>query len=83
MKAVRARTDGGVDYAFEAVIAAGRCPGQAVRALRTGGTAVAVGLGKGDARVEIGINDLVLQEKTLMGSLYGSARPAADVSDAH
>jgi Zn-dependent alcohol dehydrogenase len=78
VKAVRARTDGGVDYAFEAV---GRPDtlSQAVRALRTGGAAVAVGLGKGDARVEIGINDLVLQEKTLKGSLYGSARPAADV----
>ena len=78
VKAVRALTDGGVDYAFEAV---GRPDtlSQAVRALRPGGTAVAVGLGKGDARVEIGINDLVLQEKTLKGSLYGSARPAADV----
>ena len=78
VKAVRVRTDGGVDYAFEAV---GRPDtlSQAVRALRAGGTAVAVGLGKGDARVEVGINDLVLQEKTLKGSLYGSARPAADV----
>ena len=78
VKAVRARTSGGVEYAFEAV---GRPDtlSQAVRALRPGGTAVAVGLGKGDARVEVGINDLVLQEKTLRGSLYGSARPAADI----
>jgi Zn-dependent alcohol dehydrogenase len=78
VKSVRASADGGVDYAFEAV---GRPDtlSQAVRALRPGGTAVAVGLGKGDARVEVGINDLVLQEKTLRGSLYGSARPAADV----
>jgi S-(hydroxymethyl)glutathione dehydrogenase / alcohol dehydrogenase len=78
VKAVRARTDGGVDYAFE-VVGRPDTLGQAVRALRAGGTAVAVGLGKGDARVEVGINDLVLQEKTLKGSLYGSARPAADV----
>lgn len=78
VKAVRALTDGGVDYAFEAI---GRPDtlGHAVRALRTGGTAVAVGLGRGDARVEVGINDLVFQEKTLKGSLYGSSRPAADV----
>ena len=78
VKAVRARTNGGVDYAFEAV---GRPDtlSQAVRALRTGGTAIAVGLGRGDARVDIGINDLVLQEKTVKGSLYGSARPAVDV----
>ena len=77
VKAVRGVTDGGVEYAFEAV---GRPDtlGQAMRALRPGGTAVAVGLGRGDARVEVGINDLVLQEKTLKGSLYGSSRPAAD-----
>lgn len=78
VKAVRARTNGGVDHAFEAI---GRPDtlAQAVRALRAGGTAVAVGLGSGDARVEVGINDLVLQEKSLVGSLYGSTRPAVDV----
>jgi S-(hydroxymethyl)glutathione dehydrogenase/alcohol dehydrogenase len=76
VKAVRELT-GGVDYAFEAI---GRpdTVTQAVRALRPGGTAVAVGVAPPSARAEISPFDLVLQEKTLKGSVYGSTRPEVD-----
>lgn len=77
-RAVRRLTEGGVDYAFE-VIGRPDTVQQAVRAVRAGGTAVAVGLAAGAATAAIGINDLVLQEKTLKGSLYGSARPTIDM----
>jgi Zn-dependent alcohol dehydrogenase len=78
VKAVRGITGRGVDYAFEAI---GRPDTlvQAVRALRPAGTAVAVGLAAGAATAPIVINDLVTQEKTLKGSLYGSARPVIDM----
>lgn len=77
-RTVRKVTGGGADYAFE-VIGRPDTVQQAVRAVRAGGTAVAVGLAAGDAKAAIGINDLVLQEKTLKGSLYGSARPVIDM----
>jgi len=78
VKAVRTKTGGGADYSFEAI---GRAETllQAVRAIRGGGTAVAVGLARADSTVALSINDLVLQEKTLKGSLYGSARPVIDL----
>jgi S-(hydroxymethyl)glutathione dehydrogenase/alcohol dehydrogenase len=74
--AVRELTDG-VDYAFEAI---GRpeTVTQSVRALRPGGVAVAVGVAPPSARAEISPFDLVLQEKTLKGSIYGSTRPEVD-----
>lgn len=46
---------------------------QAVQVVSTGGTVVAVGLGSSDAMASIPINQLVQQEKKLIGSLYGSA----------
>ena len=73
----RRLSGGGVDYAFEAI---GRPDtlAAAVRALRAAGTAVAIGITPASARVEISPLDLVLQEKTLKGSVYGSTRPYAD-----
>jgi Zn-dependent alcohol dehydrogenase len=78
VKAVRRLTDGGAHYAFEAI---GRPETitQAIRAIRPGGMAVQVGLAPADASVAINPNDLVLQEKTIKGSLYGSARPTTDI----
>jgi Zn-dependent alcohol dehydrogenase len=46
---------------------------QAFAAIGTGGTVVALGLGKVGATAEVPINQLVQQEKKLIGSLYGSA----------
>jgi S-(hydroxymethyl)glutathione dehydrogenase/alcohol dehydrogenase len=77
VRTVRELTGGGVDYAFEAI---GRpeTVTDAVRALRAGGVAVAIGVSPPSARAEISPFDLVLQEKTLKGSVYGSTRPYAD-----
>lgn len=73
----RELTGGGVDFAFE-VIGLPDTVTNAVRALRAGGTAVAVGVSPTGARAEVNTLDLVMQEKTLKGSIYGSTRPAAD-----
>jgi S-(hydroxymethyl)glutathione dehydrogenase/alcohol dehydrogenase len=77
VRATRQLSAGGVDFAFEAI---GRPETltQALRALRGGGVAVAVGVAPPSARAEISPFDLVLQEKTLKGSVYGSTRPHAD-----
>jgi Zn-dependent alcohol dehydrogenase len=78
VESVRALTDGGVDYAFEA-IGRGELVGGAVRSLRPGGTAVAIGYGSSAQRIDIPMNDLVRNEWVLRGSAYGSTRPAADI----
>ena len=76
--AVQELTGGGADVAVEAV---GRPATlrQAFAALRPGGTAVAVGLSSADAVVEVPVNELVQQQKRLVGSLYGSANPPVDL----
>jgi len=76
--AVQEITGGGADVAVEAV---GRPATlrQAFSALRPGGTAVAVGLSSADAVVEVPVNELVQQQKRLVGSLYGSANPPVDL----
>ena len=67
----------GVDYAFEAIGRADTVT-QTVRAVRAGGMAVVIGVAPAAARAEISPFDLVLQEKTLKGSIYGSTRPQTD-----
>ncbi|MEU6264537.1 zinc-binding dehydrogenase [Saccharopolyspora shandongensis] len=52
---------------------------QAIETVGTGGTVVAVGLGKVGATVPVPINPLVQQEKRLIGSLYGSANTPVDI----
>lgn len=52
---------------------------QAIELVGTGGTVVAVGLGKAGATVPVPINPLVQQEKRLIGSLYGSANMPVDI----
>ncbi len=51
---------------------------QAYNSIRPGGTAVVVGVAKPDDMLAIPAISL-LQEKTLKGSLYGSARPSVDM----
>lgn len=71
-------TEGGVDYAFEA-IGSGAVIAQAYQSTRRGGTAVVIGVAAPDAQVSIPANTLVLEEKTLKGSYYGSARVWVDI----
>jgi S-(hydroxymethyl)glutathione dehydrogenase/alcohol dehydrogenase len=71
-------TDGlGVEYAFE-VIGRADTAVQAYNSICPGGTAVVVGVAKPDDMMMIPALSL-LQEKTLKGSIYGSARPSVDM----
>jgi S-(hydroxymethyl)glutathione dehydrogenase/alcohol dehydrogenase len=75
---VREVTGGrGVDYAFE-VIGHAATLAQAYRMVRRRGTVVAVGVPKFDAILEVPIGDLIFGEKTVIGSLYGSAQITRD-----
>ena len=71
-------TGRGVDFAFECI---GNVTllGIAVKALGPGGTAVAVGLPRSGAEVSLNVVNLVTQEKSLKGSIYGSTRHFADI----
>ncbi len=70
-------TGGGVDYAFEC-IGMGTTIAQAYNMVRKGGTAVVVGVSKPTDTVTLGAFMMPFTEKTLMGSMYGSARPSTD-----
>jgi Zn-dependent alcohol dehydrogenase len=78
VEAVLAAVPGGVPWVIEAVGRADTLQ-QAVACLRAGGTAVAVGLARVGATVELPINDLVQRQKRVVGSLYGSANPLVDL----
>jgi len=81
VKQVRAATDGyGVDLAIEAV---GRTETirEAVRLARRGGRVVLVGAGPETARLDVpAFTGLVVPEKSVTGSFYGSADLSADVA---
>ena len=71
---VQALTGGrGSDYAFE-VIGVPDLITQAFNCVRNGGTAVAVGVPKFDQMVSLPTFPLVLGEKRLLGTVYGSAQ---------
>lgn len=79
VQAVKELTKGrGVDYAFEAV-GLPQPIEQAYDSVRKGGTCVVSGICRADARAAINVNQLVYAEKTLKGTLYGSARPRIDL----
>lgn len=71
-------TGGGAHYTFECI---GLAPTvqQAVTMLRKGGTAVLVGVVPVGQMVELHQADLVLQEKTILGSMMGSNRFRVDM----
>ena len=71
-------TAGGADYAFEAL---GRSDviRQAYDCVRPGGMAVVVGMAPENDDVSINALSLPRNEKILMGSYYGSARPWIDL----
>lgn len=68
----------GADYAFE-VIGRPEVVTQAFNAVRRGGKAVVVGVPPSTAMVSVPGMLLPLAEKSLLGSLYGSANMARDV----
>ncbi len=69
----------GVDYAFEA-IATPATIGQAYACLGKNGTVVVIGLTPATAEsIPIPPLDLVLFQKTLMGTLYGDSQPRNDI----
>ncbi len=76
---VRELTDGrGADYVFDTVGAPATLA-QALACARKGGTVVVTGLSRLDALAGIKLFPFVMQEKRLVGSLYGSGQPARDV----
>ena len=75
---VQALTSGrGADYAFE-VIGTPDTITQAFNCARAGGTAIAVGVPRMDSSVTVPSFPLVLQEKRLLGCVYGSAQVRRD-----
>jgi len=70
-------TGGGADYTFE-VLGSAETVRTAFEATRPGGTATVVGLAAGEY-AQIDAFALAVQEKTLKGSFYGSARTHVDM----
>ena len=75
--ALREMTDGGPDFAFEAI---GRVQTVelAIESLPLGGTAVLVGMTPFAARVSFAVYPLVDGSRRILGSNYGFADPAVD-----
>ena len=71
---IRRLTGGGVDLALDSFGSAATTTA-AVDSLRSNGTAVLVGLAPVGDAAPIDMVDLVRQQKTLVGSYYGSASP--------
>lgn len=78
IEAVKELTDGqGADYAFE-VIGNPKMIAQAYQMIRRGGTVLVVGVAPIGTEVAINAASLMLDEKTIRGSLYGSCQPKLD-----
>ena len=67
-------TDGGVDFAFD-TFGSAITTEQMMDSLRKGGTGVLVGLAPEGMTGGVNLVDLVRNQKTLLGSYYGSASP--------
>jgi S-(hydroxymethyl)glutathione dehydrogenase/alcohol dehydrogenase len=77
---VRGLTGGrGADYVFDTVGAPATLA-QALAYARKGGTVVVTGLARADALAAFPLFPFVMQEKRLVGSVYGSGQPARDVA---
>jgi S-(hydroxymethyl)glutathione dehydrogenase/alcohol dehydrogenase len=77
--AVRALTAGrGVDFVFDTVGSAATLA-LAFACTRKGGAVVLTGLSRMDAQGAIAMFPFVMQEKRLLGSVYGSGQPARDI----
>lgn len=70
-----------MDYAFEAISSPATI-GQAYKATGKNGTVVVVGLTPyTEKSLPISPLDLVLSQKTIMGTLYGDSQPRKDIPD--
>ncbi len=69
---------GGVEFAFDA-IGNSKVLEQIVNMLRPGGAAIEVGIAPMAQMASINPFSLAIQEKRILGSLYGSARPQVDM----
>lgn len=78
VEAIRERTRGGVDFAFELAGTANALE-LAWAITRRGGVTVTAGLPHPSARLPVPIGQLVAEERTLKGSYIGTAVPARDV----
>ena len=79
VEVIREITDGeGAHYAFE-MVGIPKVMSQAFDCLRIGGTVVVAGLGDPNESVTVPAVPLVVEEKRLIGSLYGSSVPRLDV----
>jgi S-(hydroxymethyl)glutathione dehydrogenase/alcohol dehydrogenase len=78
VRTIHTLTHGGADYAFE-VIGRAAVVRQAVDSLARGGVAVAVGLPAAREEYAVPGPALVLNERTLHGCFYGSARLRHDI----
>ena len=77
---VRELTGGrGADYVFDTV-GFPETLAQALRFARKGGTVVMTGLSRTDAQSSFPLFPFVMQEKRLIGSVYGSGQPRRDIS---
>jgi len=77
--AVRELTGGrGADYVFDTVGAPATLT-TALESARKGGTVVLTGLSRADAQAAFPMFPFVMQEKKLIGSVYGSGRPLEDI----
>jgi Zn-dependent alcohol dehydrogenase len=74
VEAVRRITGGGSDFAIDS-FGSQLTTGQAIRAVRTNGTVVVVGLAPAGETVAVDMVDLVRNQKRVVGSYYGSGNP--------
>jgi len=78
-KAIRELTAGrGVDFAFDTVGSPATLT-SALAAVRKGGAVVLTGLARADTQAAFPTFQFVMQEKRLLGSVYGSGRPLRDI----
>jgi S-(hydroxymethyl)glutathione dehydrogenase / alcohol dehydrogenase len=78
--AIRDRTGGrGADYVFDTV-GSPATVAESLAAARKGGTVVVTGLARIDALASVRLFPFVMQEKRLIGSVYGSGNPVHDIA---
>ena len=78
VQALKAITGSGPDYAFDSVGSARTIP-QALNAVGPAGVATVMGLHAALEEVSISAGQLIFQNKSLLGSFAGSARPDIDL----
>jgi alcohol dehydrogenase len=75
---IRAATSGGLDFVFE-MAGSAKALELAYRVTRRGGTTVTAGLPHPDSRVSLPPAQMVVEERAVRGSYYGSSVPARDL----